>query len=234
MSTLSNSDVKNLLNALDTAVTCGIESIIIEDGQLRGFREDKTCAIISDTLVPDFPQKIGFSRVGNLRQRLMLLGESATIVPQTSEIGEIISIDVSSGRSKAKIRCTGTKHIRAPKKINDEDFVTVTIKNDEIKFLMASISAMGSEEVVMSLDEDDGTCTFKIQDLTRDSMVIELENKIESEFSSTNFAYESGIFKILLKSLQESDEAEIVVRQQGTIKSKINGHTIIIIPRIGE
>lgn len=234
MSTLSTADVKNFLNALDTATICGIDSIIFEDGQLRGFREDKTCAIISDVLIPDFPQKAGFSRLSVLKQRLLLLGENATIVPITSEIGEILSIDASSGRSKAKIRCTGTKHIRAPKRINDEDFVTITMTQDERKFVHSSIQAMGTEDVQIVLDGDDGTCTFKIQDLTRDTMVIELEHRIESEFSSATFSYESVIFKTLLKHLNAEGDCEIAIRQQGTIKSSINGHNIIIIPRIGE
>src|SRR5271155_1115845 len=98
---LTAKDTSNLLTILAVCNVGGIESIVIEDGIVRGANAEKTFAIISNENIPKLPQKMGLGsssnpdatsrRLSSLRQRLELFaGSSDTIIEvRETERGEI-------------------------------------------------------------------------------------------------------------------------------------------------
>lgn len=235
----SSQDIVNLLNILTTCAVGGIESVIIEDGLVRGINEARTFVIISDNSVPKFSQKIGLSRLTSLRQRIDLFSHDTTTVIEAkeSERGEISSLEISAGRNKAQFRCTSTMLIKAPKVINDVELCDVTFSKDELKMALSAVKVMGGKTVQLIIKKDTSV-TLSVTDDTNDAfnMILAapaLNKKSECTDSVVHY-YFADMFHAMLRANSDCDELVITVGQVGTIRTKINGHNIIVMPKINE
>jgi hypothetical protein len=233
---LSIQDSANLSSILSTAMLGKIDMIVIEDGFARGMNIDRTYILISDHNIPKIPQKMGLSRLGELKQRLDLFNGSAIIDAKESERGEISSLEVSSGKNKLQFRCTSTAIIKAPKGVNDEPFCKVFMTRDEKKVLLNAMKVMGCTTLQIVIKKD-RTATFTFSDSTNDPFTSLLENPIEltgAEQDSVVFYHHADIFHAAMRSGPDIDITTLEMGVSGTIRYEINGHAVVVMPKINE
>lgn len=231
---LTNTETQNLENILATAAIGGIDQIIIEEGLVRGVNPDKTFAIISGFDVPKFPQKIGIARLSTLAQRLAVFkGKEPLIDAKESERGEISSLEISCGKNKVQFRCTSTMLIKAPKSIGDEHACTIKLTKEETKTILDAIRVMSCKKVTLSIRKG-GNVQFEIADESNDTFKILLDNPTDKEDDSAVHYYSAPMLVAILKTKMDFDIATLDIGVQGTIKTNINGHSITMLPQIGD
>ncbi len=238
---LTSQDTANLLSVLATCAVGGIESIIIEDGVARGVNEARTYVMIAtDDGVPRFPQKLGLSRLSALRQRLELFaGNSATIIEaKETERGEISSLDIAAGRNKVQFRCTSTMLIKAPKAINDEPIFKVFLSKDELKMALNAIKVMGNKTAQLVIKKD-RSAQLILCDSSNDAFTMALETPVElwanvPEQDSVVHYYHADIFYSVMRALPDAEITAFTVGSMGTIRTKVNGHAVTLMPKINE
>jgi hypothetical protein len=236
---LTAEDTQRLLNVITTCAVGGIESIVIEDGFVRGANPDKTFAIISDHEVPKFPQKIGISRINSLKSRIDLFSDNPNTVIEAkeSERGEISSIEISAGRNKAQFRCTSTMLIKAPKSINDEEVHGIILNKAELKIVLNALKVMGAKTVQLIIKKE-GNVTVGVADENNDLFSAALETPAQlkdgKEADSVVHYYHAPIFHSVVRTLSDAEVAGFIVGESGTLRTKINGHDVIVLPKIND
>ena len=233
---LKSEDTHNLLRLINTCAVGGIDSLIIEDGVARGINEARSFVIISSTALPGFPQKIGLGRLSALKQRLELIA-GADIEAVESERGEIGSLNISLGRNKAQFRCTATMLIKAPKSINDELQFSIYPTEGELQLLLNSIKVMGSKSVQLTIKKD-RTVQFVTTDANNDQFTSVIEQPaglVGEEAGTVTHYYHADVFYSTVKSIDAGAEAaELVVGESGTLRFNINGHNVVLLPKVNE
>ena len=234
---LTAQDITSLNNILTTCAVGGVESIIIEDGYVRGVNEARTFVIISNHEVPKLPQKIGLSRLTSLKQRLELFsGNSATIIDaKESDRGEISSLDISAGRNKVQYRCTSTMLIKAPKSINDEATHKVFISKDELKLVLNAVKVMGGKTVQLVIKKD-RTVSIIANDATNDAFTAVLDTPaefVDEDQDSVVHYYHADIFLAVLRT-SDFDITALQVGAAGTLTAAVNGHRVVIMPKVND
>lgn len=232
---LTSTDIEHLSVILSTASLGGVESMIIEDGKVRGMNEARTFVILSDYNVPKLSQKIGLSRLNTLRSRLNLLaGADMTIDARETERGEIASLDISAGRSKVQYRCTATALIKAPRSINDEPLHVVTFEKDELKLILDALKVMSAKAVQLIIKKS-GLTSVRASDETNDAFETALSSPAEllSEADSVVHSYSADIFHAVLRALGQT-QVQLIIGVGGTIRTIIEGHEVVIMPKVGE
>lgn len=233
---LSSADISNLKLLFEMCSIGDIESMIIEDGVARGVNDSRTMAIISDQNVPKLPQKVGLSRISGLKQKLALFATLSDVVVNAveSDRGEISNLEISSGRNKATYRCTSTMMIKAPKTINDTYVFAISMSSDEFKFIQNGIKMMGAKTVQLIIKKS-GEVSFVANDSANDSFTATLNTPVEavnSDHDTNVFYYHTDILLSVLRSL--SGEIVFSVGEGGSICAELNGHTIYIMPKVGD
>lgn len=238
---LQASSITQLQTILTVCNICGIETVIIEDGAVRGVNEAKTCALISTEHVPDFSQRIGLGRLGALRARLELFAGSANLVIDTKETerGEIASLDISAGRQRAQFRCTSSVLIKAPRSINDNAAAVISLQKSECRAVLDALKVMGSKKAALSM-RPDGSVAFEAADSSNDIFKIDLDapaawvDTDNSPSSSMVYYYPVDTLAPVLRSVCEADETDLVIGAAGTCRVEIMGHTVTLLPQINE
>lgn len=234
---LTSQDIESLNAILATCSVGSIESIIIEEGFVRGVNEARTFVIISDYNIPKLSQKIGLSRLSALRQRLQLFANSPSVIidAKESERGEISSLDISAGRNKVQYRCTSTMLIKAPKTINDDFTHCIFINKDELSLIVNAVKIMGGKTVQI-VTKKDGTVSVICSDSTNDAFnsVLETPAKFEQDNQdSVVHYYHADIFTAALRAT-DSDTVVARIGAAGTMTVKVNGHDVVIMPKVND
>ena len=234
---LSANDTSNLETILDTCISFDIDSIIIGEGLIRGVNAAKTCAIISDVNVPSLPQTLGISRLKDLNSRLAVFKalKDTTIDAKESDRGEISSLTISAGRNKVQFRCTSSMLIKAPKQINDDVLGIVKFSSDESKMILNAIKVMDCKQVVIAAKADKSV-VVEMMDSNNDAFKIDIESQFESDSSTSSVTYYSpSVLKPILQiSAVEDRVLEIILGENGTLVTTVNGHAITILPLVGD
>lgn len=233
---LSSTDVQHLNNILSTCAIAGIEAVLIEEGVVRGINEGKTAVLISDVNVPAFPQKVAFTRLSSLRNRIALFSDALVIDAKESDRGEINSLEMSSGKSKAQFRCTPTMLVKPPKIINDEHFVKLTFAKDELKTLLNASKVMGSKKIAIMI-KSSGEVSFSASDESNDvfTSTVDMEAEFINDASTVYHDYPTDILSaVLKKASEEFDTLVVVVGEAGTITVKVSGHNVTVLPMISD
>lgn len=234
---LTAQDTANLSSILSTCLLGGIESIVIEDGYVRGLSENKTFAIISNFNIPKFPCRIGLARIASLKQRLELfVNNAATVIEaKESERGDISTLDISAGRSKVQFRCTSPMLIKAPKTINDEEAFKIFASREELKMVLNAVKVMGGKDVQLVIKKD-RSVSFSLSDASNDVFNSSLETPCEllgEEQDSVVHYYHSDIFLAVMRAgIEANDSVVFTVGEVGTIRSEVNGHSVVMFSKI--
>jgi len=233
---LSSTDVQHLNNILNTCAIAGIEAVLIDEGVVRGINEGKTAVLISDLNVPAFPQKVAFTRLSSLRNRIALFSDSLVIDAKESDRGEINSLEMASGKSKAQFRCTPTMLVKPPKIINDEDFVRLTFSKDELKTLLNASKVMGSKKIAIMI-KSSGEVSFSASDESNDVFTssVDAEAEFINDASTIYHDYPTDILSAVLKKASDDfDTLVIIMGEAGTMTVKVNGHNVTVLPMISD
>lgn len=233
---LSSADIKNLSCILATCHVGSIDSIIIEDGRVRGMNDERSFVIVSDTNVPVLPIKIGISRLKELKQRIdMFSGSDIQISLNSNDRGEVSAMDISAGRSKVQFRCASTSLIKAPKSINDEHAHSIIIERDELKLILNAIKVMGTATLQITIKKS-GEVFIGASDVTNDAFNIELTQKAHAVISSDSVVhyYFADSFSQAMRVNSEASENELLIGEMGTIRTQLNGHQIVLMPKIND
>lgn len=234
---LSQSDFQNFQSIINVCSIASIDSIIIEDGMLRGINESKTCAIISKFQIPKFSQKLGLTRLSALKQRIDIFGDSVSIDAKETDRGEISMLEMSSGRSKAQFRCTSTVMIKAPVNINDEQAIKIYLNKNDIKMILDGVRVMSAKKVWFIV-KSDRTASIEATDVNNDCFKMTLDNPAEflnDEVDSTAQGYMSDIILPILRAItSELDSTVLTIGLKGTLNMSLHGHTITALPQINE
>ena len=234
---LTAQDTTNLLNALAVCSIGGIDDVIIEDGIIRGVNEARNFVIFSNNAVPNFPEKIGIKRAGALKQRLDLF-KDAIIETKENDRHEVNQITISSGKTKADFRCTSPSRIPAPKSVNDNNSVfNIFLTKDEVKTVMNALKALSAKTAQIVIKRDKSVC-IQIIDETNDTFDIILSNPAEvldDEVTNSVIHYHhADTLHTILRYKPNEDISTLLLSGVGTIRSKINGHDVIIMPKIND
>lgn len=226
----SDKDITNLKIILETCAIGGINSIIIEDGVIRGVNESRNFAIISAVNVPKLPQKMGISNLAALKQRLELFNElTPALEAKESDRGEISAIDISAGRNKAQFRCTSTSLIKAPKTINDEISALVKIDKSELKIILGSLKMTDADHAQLVIDKN---FSVSIKLNNTNSFECGLESKAiaagDNELEPCVHSYDPDMLQSVLRN---RGDVELLIGVAGTIRTIINEHVVVIMPR---
>lgn len=234
---LSSQDTQNLQNILTTCALVGIESILFEEGKVRGATESNTCIMISDTGIPAFSQKIGLSKISSLKQRLdAFVGNSSLIIDaKESDKGEISSLDISAGKNKVQFRCTSTRIIKPPKGVNDPTAFKISATKDEMKMILNAVKVMSAEKVEIVIKKG-GEVSFSLADTNNDIFLVVLENQAkkvsEEDLDSVVHYYDASVFASVIRNT--SDAEVLSIGGAGTIRVKVNGHELILMARVND
>jgi ATP-dependent Clp protease adapter protein ClpS len=234
---LSTDDIKSLKEILEVCSVAGIDSIIIDDGKVRGANESKTCAIISSVDVPRLSQKMGINGCSTLRTRLELFtSKDVTMQVVETERGEISNIDISSARTKVKHRCTSTALIKAPAGINDEEFCKVFITKDEVQTVLSAARVMSAKKICLTIVGS--AATISMTDESSNSFKIELETPIsvtEKSDDDMNVSYSTSTFTSVFKAASSAaDTLAIKIGQRGTCTLPVIRREVVLLPQINE
>jgi hypothetical protein len=232
---LTTKDIEQLRKVISTCLVGSIDSIIIEDGTVRGINDDKNFTIISmiEGGGLKLPQKMGLTRLSQLQQRLDLFSASDLVVDvRESDRGEISSLDIRAGKSNIQFRCMSTSLIPAPRSLNDSEAFKIFITKAELKILLSALRMLGSKKDVQLIIKPDSTVTFILGEAAEDVLTMVLENPIDGTCDDHVVHYYTS--EILLSVLKTASEEIITlnVGKRGIIWYKINDLSVAVLPKI--
>lgn len=234
---LSNQEVQQLTNILNTCLIGGVETLIIEDGKVRAVNESKTFAIISDHQVPKLPKKMGLSRISALKSRMDLFAGNVVIDANDNSREEISFLDISSGKSKVQFRCTSTALIKAPSSINDSAELTVFLDKSEMKLILDAVRVMSAKLVNFSF-KDKGVVTVQIKDSSNECFTINLNSPfslVSGENVLEDVNYSSDVLSaVIKKNMEDISTLSLSIGGRGTLTTRVSGHTVVLLPQVGD
>ena len=252
MGNLSKESVNQITKVLETCLAAGFEKIVIENSKdgnsVRGMSEDQTCLLVTNEGGPslDGAKALGLSRLNILKSRIGVINGIDKEISVSTEVnakGEVSSLQFKGERAKTQFRCASPSIIKAPKGVNDQEFVKISIKKEDVNIISNAIRAMQAKTLSLvgklNKDTDNVEVFIEILDATQDVFSIKVCDAAEfiddsCEDSVFAFDYLASIFTALLKqnvSCLKEDEPviELLVGQIGSIWLKIYNNVFIIL-----
>lgn len=232
---LNKEDVSNLVGVFDTCLKGDINDVVIEDGVVYGVNDSKSVAIISDFKIPNLGQKAGFMNIKLLKSILDTFRDTELSVDsEETDRGEIRSIAVKSGRSKAEFRCTSTALLKPPRKINDATFCKVVVEKDEMALVLNMIKTFGPKSVTICI-KSNGNTSIQGSSAGGNNFQVDLRNTavFEGDAETVVHHYLPNIFASIMREMNSHlDNFYMNFGELGSLGSKLNGHDFIILPYI--
>lgn len=229
---LSPTDTAHLKDILTICSITGIDSIIIDEGVVRGMSPTKTCAMVSRVDVPRLSQKMGLARLSALRSRLDLFTSKEVVVDaKETERGEISQLEISASKSKVQFRCTSSALIKAPLSINDVHAFNIFMNKDEVKSILDAVRVMGAKKMILSISK--GTVSFKISDESNDVFSLELSTPAEliGDEGSAVITYSTQVLPAVMKfAAQDVDLITMKVAEKGTATLQLLNRDVAVLP----
>jgi hypothetical protein len=232
--TLSAQSLTSLKKACTAAGLIGVEAAVLTEGMIRGVNPAENAALITEidtNLPPDV--RIGIGRINELNKRLALLGDAATVDLVANEAGDVTSLTISAGRSKASFRCSKATLIKYPKENIDPPGAIISMGKEEAQLLVRAIKTYGPEEVSLHLAED-GTLTFEGRDSTNDVFKLDIEKKAEfiDEPLSIVTKFDTGNLTSTVNAAASAGAVSFVLGSDiNTITILVNGHGLVLVPK---
>lgn len=238
---LTNTSMVDLDKLLSVCILANIDNIIIENGQVSGVNEERSCAIISDQNIPSFGTdvKLGISRLSTLQTRMNLFKEDPKVAIEAKENArkEISQLEISGTNAKVQFRCSSPAMIKAPKAITANPLKDVTVLKSEIPIILSGVRAMGSKRVTLAIKEN-GETTLDFSDTNNDAFNVTLESKAnhlgEDKPASCVHYYPAEIMLPLIRAGQDQSSISIIVSDNGVAQLLVNGHIMTMLPQIAD
>lgn len=212
---------------VQTAKLVNIDSVIIEEGRLRGIDENRTVVLFhEDGSINLGVGSLGMTRIDTLLSRLNLVmgyddfSVDATVDPEKNFIR---SLTMKAKRSRVQYRCADPSHISAPRVINDIMKASVVFPQPDIVLLKDGAKAMGNAEFV-TIKNDKDQVMFEIEDINGDVF-----DRVFAKGVQHDFSHKYPI-RTLLALLSNGGQFEI--GQKGMLKVIKEGLSVLILPRV--
>jgi hypothetical protein len=238
---LSAQTITSLDNLLSLLNVLGIEKVVIENGKIRALDEKKTVGMITDQYVPDLDGKvlgINSGRVKALRDRFSLIKSQGDLSITANLDGgnvNIVTLDLSGGKSSSKFRCALADMVKVPKMLNDAPAYEVLVSIKQIPLIASADAAMATDSVLLT-SKDGKNVSFEFIDNNKDVYVFDIERPakaLSGKNSSFSFTYTS---KSLISLMRESaktatDDVKLMIGAQGIAFIDIAGYNFFTLPK---
>lgn len=241
---LPKEKVEYIRDVINVAQLVGVESLIYEQGMVRGMHEDRIAAIIQNENVPplfdDNPEiAMGLSRLSFLNTRLNMVFDQETfsaeaVTKEKDDAKYVFSLTLKAKGVKIDYRCADPSRIQAKKTINDPLQYSVPISPEFVNMLSKGISAMGSANVVTLISNEEGV-SFEIADDEKDvfqHVFAESVEVIDPQVTTTKFAHRYPA-KLLLSVVKKNPEGILKIGSVGlgVLRFDVQGIGVYLPPR---
>ena len=224
-----------ILNVVNTCKIVDIQSVVIEDGMVRGMNDDTTVVIFHDEdVIEQNHGAFGLTRLNELKARYDIASScqnfSVEVIVKENE-DFVRSIIMKGKGTKVDYRCGKPDQIKAPRQINDEMQAIVPLTEEAVNLLQKGASAMGSEFVSI-ISNDDGV-SFELADVNNDVFKHTFADKaiaIDPE-SKIKFAHRYPI-KTIIAMFKQNMSGTFAVGAKGMLQFPVNGLNLYLLPQV--
>lgn len=224
---LQKKPLEIIWRVVQTAKLVNIESVIVEEGRVRGIDENRTVVIFHEDESIDLGVgSIGITRIDTLLSRLNLVmgrDDFTVDVKVDDEKNFIRSLTMKAKGTRVEYRCADPAHVVAPRVTNDVMQAKVILPQPDAVLLQDGAKAMGNVELVTIKNVKDEVM-FELEDVNGDVFDRVFAKGIEHDFSH------KYPVKTVLALLKNGGEFEI--GQKGMLKVIKEDLGVLILPRV--
>jgi hypothetical protein len=217
----------------------GIESVIIEQGLVRGTHGDRTVALIQNEGVPELPfGAIGLTRLDILQSRFDVVKNMKNVSIEANpkeNTNFIFSLTMKGEGIKIDYRCSDPSKIEARRNVKDTMMHRVKVNPDLVSMLTKGISAMNignaqTPDVVSIISNTEGV-SIELVDVSNDVFKYVFAPNAEpiGVGATGKFAHRYPA-KLLLTLLRDNPEGYFEVGSMGLLKMSVSGFNVVVVP----
>lgn len=225
-------DIQLLKSAFAACSAVGIDTVFINDAQIRGTNQTTNINIISPLKLSLDPKTgLGIGSISALSARLGLFGDEP-VISATLKDDVVSLLNIGGGRSKIQFRCTAERLIRYPKANQDVEMVYVRLKKHEIAQLVKAVKALSAETFVLIINAA-GAVSLEATSPQNETFSLQIEDpaEFENDACSVVHTYEgSQVTALLSAAVKTADEMVMVVGEYGSLTVQVNGCTMVATP----
>lgn len=232
---LAPESIAYILNVVKTAKMVGIDSVIIEDGLVRGMDDDNSVVLFQNENVHELEcGSVGLTRLDVLTARYDIAqSQEGFSVEATVAKDEdwARSLSLKAKGVNVDYRCANPTQIKAPKQVNDTMTYSVQLNSDAVILLQKGLAAMSSDTV--SIISGDEGVAFKLTDVNNDVFKHTFSDgavNIDGG-DKTDFAHRYHL-KTLLALFKHNPDGTFSIGAKGILSFPINGLTVFVLPRV--
>ena len=243
MEKISENTVKYIQSLIKTCALCGIDTVALESGIVRGQNMDnsKGTFLLENNHLPDKMEfaSLGIGRVKILGTRITILEPDPVTISfegKEKDNGDIMvkKLQLSNKKTKIDFSCLDSLRIKAPKKFTQPFSYEFTITQDTLRIMNKTFAAINSSKISFS-NEKDGSVVFRTTDVEGDSF----DHTVADSFTllpdaaKENFFHEYEIKYILplFKAAADIDgKLTVQIADRGAMKINVNGFDIYVLP----
>jgi len=244
---LTEDIISYITNVVNTANIANIESLVLEDGRVRGMDEEQTVVLLHEKDVPTFPfDTMAFTDVSLVNNKLRIFSERSKdereVAGVTSmqaaakyfmditvddERNFVRNITMKVGRyNRIGARCSNPAHVKAPRVIHDTIVIKFPVTPSLVTALNDAISAVGNVDSVQIKQINDGVGFF-VEDTNGEPFEYQFADTVPSE----NFSHKYPL-KLLLTLLKQGVDGEFGLGEKGMLKVTINDLDLFVLPKV--
>lgn len=235
-------DVIDLIKrTLKTAKLLKLDSIAIETEQIRAVNEQRTASVLEKEIPELGFAGLGIGRVSVLQSRLSVMeGEDFTVEATLLPNGVVRQLDIIGTNAKFEYRCANPSSIKAPRNARFGDMWSFTITDKTLNMLSKACSSVASDDVVIRSNSKGEMLMTLVDGTTSDRFTQKFDGDVQNLIDEDGdlefeFTYNIDMFTLGLKnSLDDKGVAEILLTENGGIRTAVNNITIYIIPLADE
>ena len=220
------------------AKLAGIDTIILEEGRVRGVDDDKTVFILQKENVPDLPfGAIGMTRINVWSSRYDIAKASASYSVEATIDDEdkdspsfVRSLTLKGKGVKIDYRCANPKTLKSPREIPDPITHRIKMTNDAVNMMTKGQSAMAAEEVSF-FGSKTGVC-LEMKDNNSDALNYEFSDTVGLENGHTVVDFHHRYpLKTITALFKQNPDGHFLITTKGMMFITVNDITVVVFPR---
>jgi hypothetical protein len=242
MEKLSEPTLKYIQKLIKTCSLCGIDTIALEKGIVRGQAMDnsKGTFILETDNVPDNLEfdSLGIGRVKTLGTRIAILEPDPITMSfdgKEKDNGDVMvkKLQMANKKTKIEFSCFDSLRIKAPKKFVDPFCHEFIISDDTLRIMQKTFAAINTSKISFS-NEKNGNVVFKTTDVEGDLFdhIVSESFEILPNSPKQNFFHEYEIKYILplFKAASDLDgKLTVQISDRGALRVNVNSFNIYVI-----
>lgn len=233
-------NIKQLDELVSTALTVGIDSLVISENIIRGQSEEKTAFLIETENVLPTPHTIAIRTPKTLLERLSFFKireESEIIFNKHSNKEFIKSITIKNQNSKIDYTCASPEFLQIPREIVYELGWEITIENTIVSDIVSGCNTIKTENIGFLIDNH--RLILQITDVNDDKFEIVISEDCkwindDDQIDTLLIYYKKEHILNLFKKLCNNDNESFVItigkqRKKNILSTKLNGYTLYML-----